>query len=144
MYLRQNSQIHSLVCLPYSSGYGEKYQVSISYLPICTLSMYFTFVICSINQSINQLELSPTATTRSIVDWEKISCLRWCPSMTFWHEFWHIGRSRPTVGTRVPIRYPGNFLLPDGYPIRLSYPVRYPGNELPDNCSPVQKIETAW
>jgi len=46
MYLRQNSQIHNFVCFPYSSGYGEKYHVSISYLPICTLSMYFTLVIC--------------------------------------------------------------------------------------------------
>lgn len=47
MYFRQYSQIHSLLCLPYSSGYGLKYHVSISNLPICILSMYLTFVICS-------------------------------------------------------------------------------------------------
>ena len=46
MYFRQNSHIHNFDCFPYSSGYGEKYHVSISYLPICTLSIYFTFVIC--------------------------------------------------------------------------------------------------
>ena len=38
--------MYSLGWRPYSSGYGEKYHVSISYLPIWILSMYFTFVIC--------------------------------------------------------------------------------------------------
>lgn len=47
MYFKQYSQIQSFDCLPYSSGYGLKYQVSISKRPICILSMYFTFVICS-------------------------------------------------------------------------------------------------
>jgi len=34
--------------------------------------------------------------------------------------------ARPAAGTGV-INYPGNFSLPDGYPI--NYPVGYPSNE---------------
>lgn len=46
MYFKQYSQTQSFGCLPYSSGNGEKYHVSISYFPNCTLSIYLTFVIC--------------------------------------------------------------------------------------------------
>ena len=45
MYLMQYSQTHSLFCFPYSSGKGEKYQASISYLPNWILSTYFILVI---------------------------------------------------------------------------------------------------
>ena len=41
----QYSQTHSLFCFPYSSGKGEKYQASISYLPNWILSTYFILVI---------------------------------------------------------------------------------------------------
>lgn len=47
MYFKQYSHRYNVFTLPYSSGYGEKYHVSISKCPIRSVSMYFTFVIAS-------------------------------------------------------------------------------------------------
>lgn len=47
MYFKQYSHKYNVFTLPYSSGYGEKYHVSISKWPILRVSMYFTLVIAS-------------------------------------------------------------------------------------------------
>lgn len=47
MYFKQNSHMYSLSHFANSSGYGEKYQVSISYCPNSIIFTFFTFVISS-------------------------------------------------------------------------------------------------
>ena len=52
MKLRQNSQKYSFRESLYSGGKGEKYHVSISYLPSSIVAIFFTFVNSSCSRKL--------------------------------------------------------------------------------------------